>query len=524
MSTPGALAALLADWLPGQRWFAGKEWPVTGIRVLAHASLAGDRLDRPSRGRRRAGRAEYRPSLDGLPGATEPPPGAGDPRLEHVFVGEIDGTFVYDALHDRNVTGALLERFRTQEASTSLTFRTVEGAEIPERRGLPRAHRRAEQHLARLRRPSATQGVPTAHPGMNPDIEIHAALRGHRLSATSLRCSAGSRARGPTHDTGEQVSGSLAMLQTFLVTATDGWKLALTSVRDLFAEGDLHADEVGGDFAGGGVPARRRPRPRCTPPCARPCPRRCGPSSERRTTAAAMQRAASRRGRRGAGRAPGSPTTCQRAYHDLAELDMPVSVQRVHGDLHLGQVLRTSVQLEAARLRGRAGAVDRRAACTWTRPCATSRACCDRSTTRPCTRCCPSTPTTPSSPTAPVSGPSATAQAFCDGYAHGGGLDPMRRTASCCGPSRPTRRSTRWSTRRATARRGRHPHDGAGATGPLMLHVTPSYGEAVRVTRQEDPTVLPRLLPVDTATLDALVSGRTATRTRSSALTRTTPG
>ena len=39
------------------------------------------------------------------------------------------------------------------------------------------------------------------------------------------------------------------MLQQFLRTATDGWDAALASVRNLFAEADLHADEVGGDFA-----------------------------------------------------------------------------------------------------------------------------------------------------------------------------------------------------------------------------------------------------------------------------------
>ncbi len=51
----------------------------------------------------------------------------------------------------------------------------------------------------------------------------------------------------------DDVDGStstVAFLQSFVPNASDGWRLATSSVRDLYAEADLHADEVGGDFAG----------------------------------------------------------------------------------------------------------------------------------------------------------------------------------------------------------------------------------------------------------------------------------
>ena len=128
------------------------------------------------------------------------------------------------------------------------------------------------------------------------------------------------------------------MLQQFLRTASDGWELALTSVRNLFAEADLYADEVGGDFA---AEAQRLGEAvaRIHTLLAEHFPTVERTAADHGALADAMTAA-----RRGARRRTGAGA----ARADLRDLFAavgaigPDTAQRVHGDLHLGQTLRTA--------------------------------------------------------------------------------------------------------------------------------------------------------------------------------------
>jgi maltokinase len=340
VTTLDHLAALLARWMPSQRWFAGKDWPITAVRPLSVESIGSDprydhlvvAVDQHVPG------GPPRSTAYQVPVSRHREP---DPRLEHVLIGEVDGLFVYDALHDRTVTGRLLDLFATQEALPAVAFRVIEGAALPddtmdslvltgEQSNTSLAY--GDQALLKVFRRLA--------PGTNPDIEVHAALAGTDCPyvAPVLGWSEGTWADPVT---AEPVSGSLAMLQQFLVTATDGWRLALTSVADLFAERDLHADEVGGDFAAesyrlgmatASVHASLR----------EVLPTSLWSDEQRRSAAQSMQRRLDEAVLEVPALHDVAPGLSQ-AFTDLADLDAPVRVQRVHGDLHLGQVLRTSV-------------------------------------------------------------------------------------------------------------------------------------------------------------------------------------
>jgi maltokinase len=132
----------------------------------------------------------------------------------------------------------------------------------------------------------------------------------------------------------------LAILSRYLRAASDGWSLAATSVRDLYAtEAGTRAAEAGGDFAGeaerlGAATAqvhrdladafgRSELEPEAVRELAEQMYRRLDMAV---ATVPELGRFADKVGD---------------AYSDLAKLIEPVAAQRVHGDYHLGQVMRT---------------------------------------------------------------------------------------------------------------------------------------------------------------------------------------
>jgi maltokinase len=325
-------AALIPAWLPRQRWFAGKDRPVDGLEVVAATLLreadptVWHLLVRVIQG---TDAELYQVPLS-LRQHT-------DDRLDHVLLGHAEDVFVYDALHDKAAMADVLEHFAAQRTIGELRFVTEPGAALP--LGQPSLVLTGEQSNTSLAYGDVAllKVFRRIQPGLNPDVEIHDALT--RAGCENIAPLLGWLEGSWEDDNGRRQDASLAMLQAFLTTATDGWSLATASVRDLFAEGDLHADEVGGDFAGeserlGEATAQVHARMAQVLPVASMSP------DEVADLAEAM------RGRLKAAvvtvpELTPYATALASAFDELAGLGEPVHVQRVHGDYHLGQVLRT---------------------------------------------------------------------------------------------------------------------------------------------------------------------------------------
>jgi maltokinase len=245
-------------------------------------------------------------------------------------------TYAYDAMRDRNATAAWLIHLVNASTVGPMHFHPAGVAYIPE--GLPGDIISTEQSNTSLiyGESAILKLFRRLEPGLNPDVEVHDALRG-----TDNKHIAPLLGHIEINDPDPSVEpATVAMLQTFVPNASDGWRLATSSVRDLYAEGDLHADEVGGDFAG---ESERLGEATASvhADLARVLPTE--PADRDWYTAVAGQMTD-----RLEAALTVVPDLAEHAdalralYAAVAGTSEPVLRQRVHGDLHLGQVLRTA--------------------------------------------------------------------------------------------------------------------------------------------------------------------------------------
>jgi maltokinase len=310
---PTELDRRLAPHLGGQRWFAGDAPAELSVSVESSKLLWSD-----DRGRDlwhllvAVGGERYQLLIGARPSGEVAEFLHG---REVALLGSTEEQFFYDAVWDPEMTRRLLEVVsggaQTAERARAVTAEQSNSSVVYDERLILKIFR----HLQR---------------GANPDVEVTTRLFEagfHQVAEPLLRWSDG--------------ADDLAFGQRFLVGATEGWALALTSLREFYSSDSTVPSESGGDFSAdvarlGRVTAQMH-----------------------LTLERVFGRAGTDQARTGwqemVGRLPGRLETATRAAgRDLAgparatlerlqHVDDPGPAIRVHGDYHLGQVMRTDM-------------------------------------------------------------------------------------------------------------------------------------------------------------------------------------
>ena len=322
------VASALPPWLPSQRWFGGKDREVTSVRPLTWTTvLDGDPLlvhlvvevtqgDRCDPYQLLVGSRQ-----DQLPDVAT-----------SASIGQDGARTLYEASGDADLTSVLLDLVARDADVGSLHFRSEPGAELET--GL-RAHPiTSEQSNTSLvyGRQYILKLFRRLGRGPNPDVELHRALR-------SVGCRHIAEPLGTITTVLDGEPVTIAMLQRFLPDAADGWVMATTSVRDFMADPGSAPEDLGGDFAS---EAERLGAAIATV------------HADLATAlgavevgvddlAATLDAMLARLGRvtEAVPELVDHAPRIERAFRRMLEVPTPLPLQKIHGDLHLGQVLRT---------------------------------------------------------------------------------------------------------------------------------------------------------------------------------------
>lgn len=329
---------VISGFLDRTRWFGGKGRPyqVTGVRdlgMLPGPPMVVIHLVEVTYSDAEGGTEMYQVPLSYY----EHPEG----RLDHSFVGwwELPGLgwrHAYDALHDREAMALWQRAFHA-----AANGRLQEGDFIFHR--LPGYDLDLEAHSTLFSGEQSNSSVAYGEdalmkvfrkisPGVNPDIAAHEVLT--RVGSRHVPALYG----WLEHGEGEEVL-QLAMLQQFLRTASDGWDLALASVRSLFADPETSAADSGGDFAAESTRLGLALREVHDTLLAE-----FGTETLGATATAELAAGMARRLESATTAVPELAEHAEQlrsAFAAVAGVET-LAVQRVHGDLHLGQTLRTS--------------------------------------------------------------------------------------------------------------------------------------------------------------------------------------
>lgn len=342
----------LHHFLANQRWFAGKgrEFAIESVQPLAWLNEPGQwpavRVElvtvRYADAEPDGGPATAAPNVDvyQVPIAYRLEPGD---NLGHAHIGEwkddeLDRDVIaYDACHDKEAMAIWLRALLGDRDFGTTTFHRLGDLDInPTEAALVLGGEQSNTSVV-FGEAALLKVFRRVHPGRNPDIAVHEVLTVHDCPNVA-RLYGWVDGQWRDRD-GASVQGDLAMFSEFFRTATDGWELALTSVRDLYAEGDLHADEVGGDFAAeshrlGATTAQVHAD------LARLMPTAELSSDKQSRLVSGMYDRLERAAATVPALAKHAPAL-RECYDAFASWPEPLAVQHIHGDFHLGQAMRT---------------------------------------------------------------------------------------------------------------------------------------------------------------------------------------